>query len=53
MTVKELIEELEKYPPTTTVLARDPQGEAYTDVYLSYDYVDETLGIYAYGESWD
>ena len=47
MTVRELIEELKKYPKSTTIMSDDGTGWASKEIYLDYDKSENTLGIYA------
>jgi len=47
MTVRELIEELKKYPKSTTIVSDDGTGWASEDIYIEYDKRENTLGIYA------
>ena len=47
MTVRELIEELKKYPKSTTIVSDDGTGWVSKDVYVEYDKDENTLGIYA------
>lgn len=47
MTVKELIEELKKYPKSTTIVSDDGTGWASKDIYFEYDEDENKLGIYA------
>lgn len=47
MTVKELIEELKKYPKSTTIVSDDGTGWVSKEIYLDYDKSENQLGIYA------
>ncbi len=52
MTVRELIEELQKYPQDLKVATDDGTGYVAFDVYIDYDESLKHIGIYAYGHDY-
>ena len=52
MTIRELIEELQKYPQDTKVATDDGTGWVAFDVYLEYDKSLNQIGIYANGHDY-